>query len=297
MSGQIADSTAAAGEAPKAARPVRPFSTFERMIAWRYLRSRRREAFISVIAGFSFAGIMLGVATLIVVMAVMNGFRAQLIDRILGVNGHMIIQPMDQPFDDYAALAEKLAALDGVKSAMPLVDGQVLATGFQGSGTGALVRGIRADDLASLQGVADHIKTGDLVGFASGDGVAIGMRMASSLGVLVGDMVTLTSPEGDITPLGVMPRTKAYPVSAIFEVGMSEINSSIVFMPLKESSFISTRTASSSRSRSFSTTPMPLTSCGRSSRRRWGSRCSSPTGGSRTGRFSPPCRSNATSCS
>ena len=234
MTGEVADNTMAAGDAPKSARPVRPFSTFERMIAWRYLRSRRREAFISVIAGFSFAGIMLGVATLIVVMAVMNGFRAQLIDRILGVNGHMIIQPMDQPLTDYTGIAARLDALDGVKSAIPLVDGQVLATGFQGAGTGALVRGIGADDLAGLEGVADHIQTGDLVGFASGEAIAIGARMASGLGVLVGDTVTLTTPEGDITPLGVMPRTKAYPVSAIFEVGMSEIDSSIIFMPLAE---------------------------------------------------------------
>ena len=111
---------------------IRPFSTFERLVAWRYLRSRRKEAFISVIAGFSFIGIMLGVATLIIVMAVMNGFRTELISRILGINGHMIVQPIDQPLNDYADLAKKFAAVPGVTMALPLVEGQTLASGRLG---------------------------------------------------------------------------------------------------------------------------------------------------------------------
>src|SRR6478752_3584932 len=138
----------------------RPFSAFERLVAWRYLRARRKEAFISVIAGFSFIGIMLGVATLIIVMAVMNGFRTELISRILGINGHMIIQPIDSPLNDYAKLAERLAAVPGVTMAIPLVEGQTLAQGTAGGGTGALVRGIRADDLAKMKSVSDHIKEG-----------------------------------------------------------------------------------------------------------------------------------------
>ena len=116
----------------------RPFSAFERMVAWRYLRSRRKEAFISVIAGFSFIGIMLGVATLIIVMAVMNGFRTELISRILGINGHMIVQPIDGPLNNYAELADKFAAVPGVTMAIPLVEGQTLASGQGGAGTGAL---------------------------------------------------------------------------------------------------------------------------------------------------------------
>ena len=212
----------------------RPFSAFERMVAWRYLRSRRKEAFISVIAGFSFIGIMLGVATLIIVMAVMNGFRTELISRILGINGHMIVQPIDTPLNNYAALADRLAAVPGVTMAIPLVEGQTLASGTAGAGTGALVRGVRADDLAKKKSVSDNFKEGDLVGFAAGGGVAIGSRMAESLGLSAGGQITLVAPEGDVTPLGVNPRVKTYTVSAIFEIGMSEYDASIIYMPLEE---------------------------------------------------------------
>ncbi|WP_322988048.1 lipoprotein-releasing ABC transporter permease subunit [Hoeflea sp.] len=213
---------------------AKPFSAFERMVAWRYLRARRKEAFISVIAGFSFVGITLGVATLIIVMAVMNGFRGELITRILGINGHMVVQPIDRPLDDYVALAERLKAVDGVITAIPLVEGQTLASGVGGAGTGALVRGISPEDLQSMKIVAENIRSGDLVGFTAGEGVAIGSRMAQSLGLVAGDLITLVAPEGDVTPFGMTPRVKAYAVSAIFEVGMSEYDSSIIYMPLEE---------------------------------------------------------------
>ncbi|THK39917.1 lipoprotein-releasing ABC transporter permease subunit [Ensifer sp. MPMI2T] len=212
----------------------RPFSAFERMVAWRYLRSRRKEAFISVIAGFSFIGIMLGVATLIIVMAVMNGFRTELISRILGMNGHIIVQPLDGPLTNYAELANKFSAVPGVTMAIPMVEGQVLAQGYGDASTGALVRGVRADDLSKLKSISEHIQSGDLVGFASGSGVAIGSRMAEQLGIRVGGTITLTSPNGDVTPMGMNPRVKAYTVSAIFEIGMSEYDATIVFMPLEE---------------------------------------------------------------
>ncbi|OWV75890.1 multidrug ABC transporter substrate-binding protein [Rhizobium sp. R634] len=212
----------------------KPFSTFERLVAWRYLRARRKEAFISVIAGFSFVGIMLGVATLIIVMAVMNGFRTELVSRILGINGHMIVQPVDGPFTDYADLASRLAAVPGVKMALPLVEGQVLASAQAGGSTGALVRGARADDLTKLKTISENIKSGDMVGYASGEGVLIGTRMADQLGLRVGDLITLTSPDGDITPMGVSPRVKSYKISGLFEIGMSEYDSSIIFMPLEE---------------------------------------------------------------
>ncbi|AJD40837.1 lipoprotein-releasing system transmembrane protein LolC [Rhizobium gallicum bv. gallicum R602sp] len=213
---------------------VRPFSAFERLVAWRYLRARRKEAFISVIAGFSFVGIMLGVATLIIVMAVMNGFRTELISRILGINGHMIVQPVDGPFTDYAALTDRFAAVPGIRMALPLVEGQTLASGQAGAGTGALVRGIRAEDLTKLKTVSDNIKSGDLVGFASGQGVLIGSRMAEQLGLRAGDTITLISPEGDVTPMGINPRVKSYTVSGIFEIGMSEYDAAIIYMPLEE---------------------------------------------------------------
>jgi lipoprotein-releasing system permease protein len=224
-------SEAAHSRPPKGAGP---FSTFERMIAWRYLRSRRKEAVISVIAAISFLGIMLGVATLIVVMAVMNGFRAELLVRILGVNGHLILTPIDNPLEDYDVIAKRISAVDGVKYAIPFIDGQVLASGQTSAGTGALVRGIRAEDLAQLELVRNNIKQGTIEGFDASEGVAIGTRMAENLGLVLGDMITLVSPDGDVTPMGTTPRVKAYPVVAIYEVGMSEFDSSIVFMPLSE---------------------------------------------------------------
>ena len=134
--------------------------------------------------GYGELGIMLGVATLIIVMAVMNGFRTELISRILGINGHMIVQPIDGPLNNYAELATKFSGVKGVTMAIPLVEGQVLAQGVGDSSTGALVRGIRADDLSKMKSVSDHIQSGDMVGFASGSGVAIGSRMAEQLGIL-----------------------------------------------------------------------------------------------------------------
>jgi lipoprotein-releasing system permease protein len=211
-----------------------PFSAFERMVAWRYLRSRRKEAFISVIASFSFAGIMLGVATLIIVMAVMNGFRAELLTRILGINGHLILHPVDQPLEDFAAVAGRIEGVAGVRYATPLVEGQVLASGNIGAGTGAVVRGIRAEDLGRIDLVAGNIRQGSIVGFDNAGGVAIGSRMAENLGLSLGDLITLISPEGDVTVFGTTPRVKTYPVTAIYEIGMSEYDATIVFMPLAE---------------------------------------------------------------
>ncbi|TJW46137.1 MAG: lipoprotein-releasing ABC transporter permease subunit, partial [Mesorhizobium sp.] len=210
------------------------FSVFERMVAWRYLRSRRKETVISVIASISFLGIMLGVATLIVVMAVMNGFRAELLTRILGVNGHLIVQPLDMPLEDYAQVAGRINGVPGVQYAIPLIDGQVLAQGNVGGGSGALVRGIRGEDLGKISIVASNIKQGSIAGFDTGEGVAIGTRMADNLGLVLGDTITLIAPDGDVTPLGTTPRMKGYPVTAIFEVGMSEYDSSIVYMPFSE---------------------------------------------------------------
>ena len=234
----MTDTDAATGESPPSpptpSPSARPFSAFERMVAWRYLKSRRKEAFISVIAGFSFVGIMLGVATLIIVMAVMNGFRGELITRILGINGHIVVQPIDRPLNDYDELATRLKGVEGVRMAIPLVEGQTLASGVGGAGTGALVRGIRAEDLQAMTIVSENIQSGDMVGFLAGEGVAIGSRMAQSLGLTAGDLITLVAPEGDVTPFGMTPRVKAYPVSAIFEVGMSEYDSSIIYMPLQE---------------------------------------------------------------
>jgi lipoprotein-releasing system permease protein len=220
--------------AAASAKGAGPFSAFERLVAWRYLRSRRKETVISVIALISFVGIMLGVATLIIVMAVMNGFRTELLTRILGINGHLVIQPMDRPLDDYNDVVKRIEGVDGVRYAVSLVEGQVLASGRVGAGTGALVRGISADDLGKIALVADNLNQGSLTGYATGEGVAVGQRMAQNLGLVLGDMITLISPDGDITPFGTTPRVKGYPVTAIFEIGMSEYDANIVFMPIAE---------------------------------------------------------------
>lgn len=214
---------------------TRPFAGFEWMLASRYLRARRREGFISVIAGFSFLGIMLGVATLIVVMSVMNGFREELLSKIVGVNGHIFVQPIDQPLTDYAAVAQRIAGVDGVTLAVPLVEGQALASASQsGNNAGALVRGVREQDIKHIPFIANTIREGTLAGFDEKGGVAIGRRLAEFLGVRVGDSITIISPRGSATPMGVAPRIKSYPVVAVFEIGMSEFDGSFVYMPMQE---------------------------------------------------------------
>jgi lipoprotein-releasing system permease protein len=204
------------------------------MLSLRYLRARRKEGFISVIAGFSFLGIMLGVATLIIVMAVMNGFRKELLDKILGLNGHLVIQPLESPLTDWEIVADRIAVVAGVRLAAPLVEGQALASSpFHSSGV--LVRGIRAKDLVRLGSIANNIKRGSLENFDEGQGIVIGRRLADSLSLQAGDMMTLVAPRGAVTPMGTTPRIKSYKIAAVFEIGMSEYDTSIVYMPLPES--------------------------------------------------------------
>ncbi|HEX5506915.1 MAG TPA: lipoprotein-releasing ABC transporter permease subunit [Pseudolabrys sp.] len=212
---------------------TRPFSPFEWMLSLRYLRARRKEGFISVIAGFSFLGIMLGVATLIIVMAVMNGFRHELLGKILGLNGHLLIQPLEKPLTDWAEVAARIDKVPGIRLAAPIVEGQALASSPFNAG-GVLIRGIRLMDLEKLPSVAKNIKQGTLKGFDDGGGVAIGRRLADQLSLRSGDKITLVSPRGAVTPMGTTPRIKVYRVAAVFEIGMSEYDSAMVFMPLKE---------------------------------------------------------------
>jgi lipoprotein-releasing system permease protein len=212
---------------------TRPFSRFEWMLSLRYLRARRREGFISVIAGFSFLGIMLGVATLIIVMAVMNGFRKELLDKILGLNGHLLVQPLDSPLNDWDAVAGRIAQVPGVRLAAPVVEGQALASS-PFNANGVLVRGIRGPDLAKLGSIASNIRQGTLEGFDNGQGVAIGRRLAEQLSLQAGDSITLVSPRGAVTPMGTTPRIKPYKVAAVFEIGMSEYDAAFVYMPLPE---------------------------------------------------------------
>ncbi len=212
---------------------TRPFAPFEWMLSLRYLRSRRREGFISVIAGFSFLGIMLGVATLIIVMAVMNGFRKELLDKILGLNGHLLVQPLETPLTDWEALAERISKVPGIRLAAPIVEGQALASSPFNS-AGVLVRGIRSADVNKLTSIANNLKQGTFEGFDTGQGLAIGRRLSDQLSVRAGDNITLVAPRGAVTPMGTTPRIKTYKVAAVFEIGMSEYDSAIVFMPLPE---------------------------------------------------------------
>jgi lipoprotein-releasing system permease protein len=212
---------------------TRMFAPFEWMVALRYLRARKVDGGVSVIALFSVMGIMLGVATLIVVMSVMNGFHRELLDKILGINGHAFLQAVEAPFTDWEDVTKKTAAIPGVSVAIPMVEGAAGISSQFGQ-SGVLARGVREQDLLNLPGVASTIQDGTLDGFDTAEGVAIGQRLAETLGVHVGDKVSLLIAKGASTPFGVAPRIKAYPVVAIFKIGMSEFDNVFVYMPLAE---------------------------------------------------------------
>ena len=208
------------------------FSAFEWMMAMRYLRARRREGFISVIAWFSLAGIALGVATLIIVMAVMNGFRQELLSRILGLNGHLsVFSAQGRTIGDFDKVAEKIRGVDGVAAVVPIVEGQVMIS-RRGFAQGALVRGIRSKDLVEKKIVSDNIVAGDLAGFAGDNAVVLGARLAEKMRAGVGDVVTLISPNVNVTAFGSVPRMRAYRVVATFRIGMYEYDSGFVYMPM-----------------------------------------------------------------
>jgi lipoprotein-releasing system permease protein len=216
----------------KSPRPL-PFAAFEWLVSGRYLRARRKEGFISVIAGFSFLGIMLGVATLIIVMAVMNGFRKELIDKIVGMNGHLVVQPIEQPLTDWQDVTERISQVPGIRLAAPVVDGPALASSAHNA-SGVLVRGIRPDDLNKLASIAGNIQQGSLDAFEQGQGVAIGRRLADQLSLRAGDNITLVAPGGAVTSKAITPRIKPYKVAAVFSIDMSEYDSVMVFLPLAE---------------------------------------------------------------
>jgi lipoprotein-releasing system permease protein len=176
---------------------------------------------------------MLGVATLIIVMAVMNGFRKELLSKILGLNGHILVQPLEAPLTDFAAVAERLSRAPGVTLAAPIVEGQALASS-PFSASGVLVRGLRASELNKLTAISGNIKQGTLNGFDEGQAVLIGSRLAEQLTLRAGDSLTLVAPRGAVTPMGTTPRIKTYKIAAVFEIGMSEYDSGFVFMPLTE---------------------------------------------------------------
>lgn len=209
------------------------FSAVERLVAFRYLRAKRQEGFISVVAWFSLIGIMLGVATLIIVMSVMNGFRAELLGRIIGLNGHVTVSNLERRIDDYGAIASRLEDRDDVVFATPMIEGQVMASARGGAG-GALVRGITGADFLERPILRDSLVAGEFRLFESGQGIVIGTRMASRLGLGIGDQLTLISPNGTVTAFGTVPRLKAFPIVGLFEVGMYEFDNTYVYMPLSE---------------------------------------------------------------
>jgi lipoprotein-releasing system permease protein len=209
------------------------FTTAERLVAFRYLRPRRAEGFISFVAAFALIGIALGVGTLIVVLAVMNGFRAELLSRVLGFNGHATIVAGPQGIADDEALVARLAAVPGVTGARAYVEGQVMASG-NNVAAGAIVRGIRPADLAGDAILRDALRVGSFDALAESGQAAIGSRMANRMGVRLGDQVTLISPQGAATAFGTIPRIKTFQVAAIFEVGMYEYDNAFVYVPLAD---------------------------------------------------------------
>lgn len=210
-----------------------PFAPFEWMIALRYLRPKRREAFVSVISIISLVGIALGVATLIIVMSVMNGFRHELLARILGLNGHAIVQSLEGSVTDYDAAVARVRAVPGVVRAAPIIDGQVMGTA-SGISSGVLVRGMRREDLETLTTVSKTLSDGALEHFHGGDAVIIGEGLAARMRLMPGMQITLIAPRGNVTPFGVTPRVKSYTIAGTFKVGMSEYDKTYVFMPLEE---------------------------------------------------------------
>jgi len=206
---------------------------FERMVSGRYLRSRGRENFISVVAWFSLIGIALGVATLIIVMSVMNGFREQLLNRILGVNGHLQVMSIGEPINNFGDLEIKIKNIGGVTRAAAVVESQAMVT-HEGSAQGALVRGLSISGLNTLKSIKEGIAAGKIDDF-EGRGVAvIGQRMASRLGVDIGDPITLISSARGVTPFGAVPLQKSFKVVAVFDVGMYEYDSTFIYIPLRD---------------------------------------------------------------
>lgn len=212
---------------------TKPFSAFEWLLAGRYLRSKRRESVVSVISVISFLGIMIGVMVLIVVMAVMNGFRIELLSKILGFNGHIVVNSQTVGFENFDPIAERIRKLDGVLHVSPLVEGQVM-TQSKVNMKGALVRGIRKEDLANMKSISENLTAGTLDDFEGSRSVFVGSRLAQELRLNYGDKVLLVSPRGANTAMGNTPRRKAYRIAGMFELGMSEYDASIVLMPFEQ---------------------------------------------------------------
>ena len=207
------------------------FSPIERLLAFRYIRARRAEGFISVVAWFSLAGITLGVATLIIVMSVMNGFRAELIGRILGLNGHLGVSSIEGGIKDYNKLALRLSEMPSVIAATPQIEGQVMVNA-NNQARGAVVRGVSWSDLAVRKPLWDSLDESAIAALRDDGALLIGETMAFTLRLKIDDTVTLLSPKGRVTAFGTVPLRRSFKIGGIFKVGMHEYDSSFIFMPL-----------------------------------------------------------------
>jgi lipoprotein-releasing system permease protein len=218
-------------------RPAAPFSAWERSVAARYLRAKRKNGGVALISIISFVGIMLAVAVLIIVMSVMNGFRAELLDRILGFNGHLFVTGQVLASPDRDAVVQRISAIPGVVQVTPMVEAEALVQGPNNT-AGAVVRGVTPADLRRMKIISGNIKDGSLQGFGDGDYggdlIVVGSRLAASMGVEPGDVLTLTSPSAGATAFGATPVSKPYTVAATFTVGMSEYDQSFIYMPLRQ---------------------------------------------------------------
>ena len=209
-------------------------SRYERMIAKRYLLPGKGEGFIFLVAGISLAAVMLGVAALIIVMSVMNGFRAELFDKIVGLNGHAVVQGYGGRLPDWKAVLAEAKATPGVTSATPMIEQPLLAT-FNGRVEAVLVRGMTLPDIRSNKTLKGKVLAGTLDNLtANGGRIGVGSRLAENLGIQLGDSLTIINPAGRSTPFGTVPRQVAYQVAAIFEVGIYDYDKAMVVMPMED---------------------------------------------------------------
>ena len=207
---------------------------YERMIARRYLLPGKGERFIVLVAGFSLGAVMLGVAALVIVMSVMNGFRAELFDKIVGLNGHAVVQGVGGRLPDWRAIADQARATPGVVSALPLIE-QPLAATYNGRAEAVLVRGMRVADIRANPSLRGKVVAGSFGGVTAGSNrVAIGSRLAEMLGAQIGSEISLFNPQGQTTPFGTVPRIVSYQVGAIFEIGVYDLDKAYVVMPIED---------------------------------------------------------------
>ena len=206
----------------------------ERMLTRRYLLPGKGEGFIFLVATISLIAVALGVAALIIVMSVMNGFRAELFDKIVGLNGHAVVQGYDGRLPDWQRIADTAKKTPGVTSAIPLIETPLMATA-NGRFEGVLVRGMRVEDIRANKTITSNVLAGDIRSIIPGSNrVAIGSKLADTLGAYPGSQITLWNPEGRSTVVGTVPREVTYPVGAVFEIGVYDYDKAFVVMPMQD---------------------------------------------------------------